>query len=155
MPQRAQNVAQDDIDVYHSPAANGKAESRESSQLLEERFGRNLDISFVDNAKSAICRRIAGYLVDEVDLTAAPSTDMDLHMHSNLGLSENDAYFYPCGMNSIFHTHRMLLEARGPLKSISFTFPYVDTLKTQKSLGRDAFFTGKVRQRILMTSRPY
>lgn len=140
--QQAQNVSQDVINGHRSPVSSDNAEARESSQFLEERFGRNLDVSFVDNAKSAIRRRIAGSLVDEVDLTAAPNRDTDLKMRGDFGLSENDVFLYPCGMNSIFHTHRMLLEARGQLKSISYGFPYVDTLKILEKFGPGCLFYG-------------
>ena len=140
-PQQVQNAAQESISVPQSPSNNGNAESRESSQFLEERFGRNLDVSFVDNAISAIRRRIAGSLVEEVDLTAVHTVDVDLHMRDSR-LSENDVYLYPCGMNAIFHTHQTLLMARGQLKSISFGFPYVDTLKILEKFGPGCLFYG-------------
>lgn len=117
-------------------------EARESTQFLEERFGRNLDVSFVDNAQSAIRRRIAGSLMGEVDLSTAPSSKMLSNMRGIVELSEDDVYLYPCGMNSIFHTHRMMLEARGSLKSVSFGFPYVDTLKILEKFGPGCIFYG-------------
>jgi cystathionine gamma-synthase len=129
-------------DVHHKPASHLPQEARESTQFLEERFGRNLDISFVDNAKSAIRRRIAGSLMGEVDLSTAPSPKMTFNIRGVVELSEDDVYLYPCGMNSIFHTHRMMLEARGPLKSISFGFPYVDTLKILEKFGPGCIFYG-------------
>ena len=140
-PQQIQNSGQEGIGSPQSPSSNGNTESRESSQFLEERFGRNLDVSFVDNARSAIRRRIAGSLVEEVDLTAAPTMGVDLHMRDPR-LSENDVYLYSCGMNAIFHTHQALLKARGPLKSISFGFPYVDTLKILEKFGPGCRFYG-------------
>jgi cystathionine gamma-synthase len=117
------------------------SENLESSQFLEERFGRNLDISFVNNAKSAIRRRISGSLLGEVDLTITPSSDNASNMRG-VAVSEDDVYLYPCGMNSIFETHRMMMEARGPLKSISFGFPYVDTLKILEKFGPGCIFYG-------------
>lgn len=117
------------------------SENLESSQFLEERFGRNLDISFVNNAKSAIRRRISGSLLGEVDLTITPSSDNASNMRG-VTVSEDDVYLYPCGMNSIFETHRMMMEARGPLKSISFGFPYVDTLKILEKFGPGCIFYG-------------
>lgn len=142
IPQQASTTTPGSVDEPQAAADSANAESRESSQFLEERFGRNLDVSFVGNARSAIRRRIAGSLVDEVDLTAAPSPDADLHMRGDFGLSEDDVYLYPCGMNAIFHTHRMLLQARGPRKSISFGFPYVDTLKVLEKFGPGCLFYG-------------
>jgi cystathionine gamma-synthase len=131
-----------DLENHDDSPLNGSTESRESSQFLEERFGRNLDVSFVENAKSAIRRRITGSLVGEVDLTATPSTKMDSNMRGVVGLSEDDVYLYPCGMNSIFHAHRVMMEARGQLKSISFGFPYVDTLKILEKFGPGCIFYG-------------
>lgn len=117
-------------------------EARESSQFLEERFGRNLDVSFVENAKLAIRRRIAGSLMEETDLTATPSLNVTSNTRGVVGLSDDDVYLYPCGMNAIFIAHQMLLEARGPLKSISFGFPYVDTLKILEKFGPGCQFYG-------------
>ena len=117
-------------------------EARESSVFLEERFGRNLDVSLVENAKSAIRRRIAGSLMGEVDLTAPPSPKMASSMRGVVNLSEDDVYLYPCGMNSIFNAHRMMLEARGPMKSISYGFPYIDTLKILEKFGPGVVFYG-------------
>jgi cystathionine gamma-synthase len=129
-------------EIYHEHVGCLPQEARESTQFLEERFGRNLDVSFVDNAKSAIRRRIAGSLMGEVDLSTAPSPKMSSNLRGVVELSEDDVYLYPCGMNSIFHTHRMMLEARGPLKSISFGFPYVDTLKILEKFGPGCIFYG-------------
>ncbi|PQE14528.1 cystathionine gamma-synthase protein [Rutstroemia sp. NJR-2017a BBW] len=136
------NHGSNGIDGVHSPISPANSEARESLQFLEERFGRNLDVSLVDNAKSAIRRRIAGALVDEVDLSQAPSGEMTSNMRGVAGLSEDDVYLYPCGMNSIFTTHQMMLKARGPLKSISFGFPYVDTLKILEKFGPGCTFYG-------------
>lgn len=122
--------------------ANGAAaESDESSRFVEERFGRNLDISFVERAKSAIRRRIAGTMTSDVDVTHHPLPQAE---PSNRGihLTEQDIYLYPMGMNAIFNTHRLLLGARGSLKSISFGFPYVDTLKILEKFGPGCVFYG-------------
>lgn len=135
-------VASEGVENSQLPLKNGAAESRESTQFLEERFGRNLDISFVDNAKLAICRRIAGSLVGKVDLAVEPSPKMASNSRGVTGLSDDDVYLYPCGMNSIFNTHRMMLESRGQLKSISFGFPYVDTLKILQKFGPGCLFYG-------------
>jgi cystathionine gamma-synthase len=132
------------------PATSGNSEKlhsasnadRESSQFVEERFGRNLDVSFLGNAKSAIKRRIAGSLVGNVDLSTGFSTMMDASTRGVNGLSEDDVYLYPCGMNSIFNAHQLMLQAREPLKSISFGFPYVDTLKILQKFGPGCLFYG-------------
>ena len=135
-------TSQDGFEAYDSPHTNGQAESRESSQFLEERFGRNLDIGFVEHAKSAIRQRITGSLIGEIDLATEPNTDVTSNMRGVAELSESDVYLYPCGMNSIFMTHQMLMKARSPLKSISFGFPYVDTLKILEKFGSGCLFYG-------------
>ncbi|KAB8255646.1 pyridoxal phosphate-dependent transferase [Aspergillus pseudonomiae] len=139
-PRRYQSVSR-----YTTSQAENKAVSEErveSAQFLEERFGRNLDISLVDNAKLALRRRIAGSLVGEVDLSVEPSPNITSDSRGVTGLSDNDVYLYPCGMNAIFNTHRMLLESRGQLKSISFGFPYIDTLKVLQKFGPGCLFYG-------------
>jgi cystathionine gamma-synthase len=130
------------LEPGHSLPADSLDENRESSQFLEERFGRNLDVSFVHNAKSAIRRRISGSLMGETDLSATPSPTVTSNVRGVAELSEDDVYLYPCGMNSIFNAHRMMLEVRGPLKSISYGFPYVDTLKILEKFGPGCIFYG-------------
>ncbi|KAI0836115.1 PLP-dependent transferase [Hypoxylon sp. FL0890] len=115
----------------------------ETSRFLEERYGRNLDLSLVPNAKSAIRRRIAGVLTENIDLkstTAFPTMDSNARGISNF--KEDDIYLVPCGMNAIFTTHQALLKAREPRKSINFGFPYVDTLKILQKFGPGAIFYG-------------
>lgn len=132
----------------HSHAAERHTSSKEdteafeSSRFLEERFGRNLDVSLVNNAKSAIRRRIAGVLTEDVDLTSAlPSMESDTRGVTNL--REDDIYLVPCGMNAIFTAHQTLLKAREPHKSINFGFPYVDTLKILEKFGPGCVFYGR------------
>lgn len=103
-------------------------ESQESTQFLEERFGRNLNVALVKQAKTAICRRIVGSIAD-------PSSPQDCTACDNV-------YLFSGGMNAIFHTHRALLDCRGALKSVSFGFPYVDTLKVLQKFGPGCFFFG-------------
>ncbi|XDG04883.1 hypothetical protein ABKA04_004498 [Annulohypoxylon sp. FPYF3050] len=122
---------------------NSTTDSLETSRFLEERYGRNLDLSLVPNAKSAIRRRIAGVLTTDVDLdstTAFPTMDSNARGISNF--KEDDIYLVPCGMNAIFTTHQALLKAREPRKSINFGFPYVDTLKILQKFGPGAIFYG-------------
>jgi cystathionine gamma-synthase len=139
---KTHNTSQDGVDVSQLPHTNGTAENRESTQFLEERFGRNLDVSFVENAKSAIRRRITGSLTSEIDLAIEPSTEMTSNMRGVADLSEDDVYLYPCGMNSIFMTHQMMMKARSSMRSISFGFPYVDTLKILEKFGPGCLFYG-------------
>ncbi len=130
------------IVTVQKPVINSNAENRESSQFVEERFGRNLNVLFADNAKSAIRRRIAGSLTGEVDLTAPLGAEMEKSIRGIAEISEEDVYLYPCGMNSIFNVHHLLLETRGPMKSIMFGFPYVDTYKILEKFGPGCLFYG-------------
>lgn len=124
--------------VQENPSA---PDSEESSRFVEERFGRNLDISFVERAKTAIRRRIAGTMTSDVDVSSHPLPQAE---PSNRGvhLTEQDIYLYPMGMNAIFNTHRLLLSARGSMKSVNFGFPYVDTLKILQKFGPGCVFYG-------------
>jgi cystathionine gamma-synthase len=139
---KARNTSQEANQTLQTAPANGTSESTESSQFVEERFGRNLDILFVENAKSAIRRRITGSLMGEIDLAVEPSAKMTSNMRGVVELSEEDVLLYPCGMNSIFMTHQMMMKARSPMKSISFGFPYVDTLKILEKFGPGCLFYG-------------
>ena len=128
-------------------------------QFVEERFGRNLDVSLAAVAKLAIRRRIAGKLKANVDLGGAiPQPENREHDQGERGVSEDDIYLYPTGMSSIYNTHRTLMQARGSLKSIMFgysraliekkaysnsqRFPYIDTLKILEHFGPGCVFYG-------------
>ncbi|TGJ80772.1 hypothetical protein E0Z10_g7992 [Xylaria hypoxylon] len=125
-----------------SPPAEELADSLESSRFLEERYGRNLDVSLVENAKSAIRRRIAGELASDLDLASKSLPAMESNARGISNLQEHDIYLTPCGMNAIFTAHQALLRARTPQKSVNFGFPYVDTLKILQKFGPGAMFYG-------------
>lgn len=116
----------------------------ESSLFLEERFGRNLSIDYVNRAKSAIKRRIAGALLSEADIlgSAEPLPNISANSRGISKLSEGDIHLFSCGMNAIFNAHRALLAARGSMKSVNFGFPYVDTLKILEKFGPGCHFYG-------------
>ncbi|KAK7397832.1 Cystathionine gamma-synthase [Neonectria punicea] len=143
-PKRYQRPGSVDISPATPRTSSPKEpeESLESSQFLEERFGRNLNLSMVERAKSAIRRRIAGALAHEVDLNNGPLPSLASNTRGIQGLAEADVYLYPCGMNAIFNAHRALLKAREPRKSINFGFPYVDTLKILQKFGPGCLFYG-------------
>ncbi|EGU78643.1 cystathionine gamma-synthase [Fusarium oxysporum f. sp. conglutinans race 2 54008] len=124
------------------PSPETPVESLESSRFLEERFGRNLDLSMVERAKSAIRRRIAGAMAHDVDLNNGPLPAMTSNTRGMPNLEESDVYLYPAGMNAIFNAHRALLHAREPAQSINFGFPYVDTLKILQKFGPGCLFYG-------------
>ncbi|KAI9147891.1 Cystathionine gamma-synthase [Paramyrothecium foliicola] len=123
-----------------SPPVEDPVESRESSLFLEERFGRNLNLSLVEPAKSAIRRRIAGSLTSEINLDDVALHPMATNTRGVVSLREDDVYLFPAGMNAIYNAHRALLAARGPLKSINYGFPYVDTLKILQRFGPGCMF---------------
>lgn len=124
---------------------NGES-MQDSVEFVEARFGRNLDTEFAAQAKLAIRKRIAGSLTSSLDLPEALEASVDLNKSRNRNppeLSVDDVYLYSCGMNSIFHSHRTLMLARGQLKSIMYGFPYVDTLKVLQKFGPGALFYGQ------------
>ena len=97
------------------------ADKLDTARFVEERFGRNLNVSQAENAKLAIRRRIAGKLEAKIESVEAPHERGEEEPQSgDRGVSEDDVYLFPTGMSSIFNSHRMLMEARGPLKSIMF-----------------------------------
>ena len=130
-----------------TPQPGGEREVQETSRFLEERFGRNLDVSFVEPAKSAIRRRIAGALCGSHGLSKSPQPEMESNTRGVVNLREGDVYLFPCGMNAIYNAHRALLNARGRnLKSINFGFPYVDTLKILEKFGPGCVFFGRASE---------
>ena len=123
-------------------AANSVDDSQESSRFLEERFGRNLDLSLVQRARSAIRRRIAGAVAGDVDSIGGQLPSMTTNTRGLHNLQEDDVYLFPAGMNAIFNAHRALLASRPPARSINFGFPYVDTLKILQKFGPGCEFFG-------------
>lgn len=98
-------------------------EAHDPDQFVEERFGRNLDLSLAAKAKLAIRRRIAGSLTADVDLKEALEMKRETATpRQESGFSEDDVYLFPTGMNSIFTAHQALLAARGEMKSICYGF---------------------------------
>ena len=122
---------------------NGINDGQDHVQFVEERFGRNLDITRSDNAKLAIRRRIAGSLTADVEPETALNLPPDEGRRRNVvGFSEDDVYLFPTGMSAIFNTHRSLMKAKGQAKSIEFGFPYIDTLKVLEKFGPGCLFYG-------------
>lgn len=137
-PRRYQNKnVSVDLDA---PAVQQDAETL--TQFVEQRFGRNLDLSMTKNAKLAVRRRIAGSLTADVALAEALSLEADSERTRGHGCSEDDVYLYPTGMSAIFNTHRNLLAAKGERKSIVYGFPYIDTLKITEKFGPGSLFYG-------------
>ncbi|KAI9373224.1 pyridoxal phosphate-dependent transferase [Aspergillus egyptiacus] len=126
--------------ALHTATAYQPQDGRESVQFIEERFGRNLSSSLANQAKIAVRRRIAGVLTADVELNEALEKTSEEGRVA--GLAESDVYLFPTGMSSIFNSHRLLLKARGAMKSICFGFPYIDTLKILEKWGPGCLFYG-------------
>lgn len=144
-PKRYQRAGS--IDGISNPPTKASAvqspEAQESSRFLEERFGRNLDIGLVDKARSAIRRRITSTLSGDMDLLDGPLPSFESSNTRGVpSLQESDVFLFPCGMNAIFNAHQALLKSLEPRKSISFGFPYVDTLKILQKFGPGCQFYG-------------
>ncbi|VEU24058.1 DEKNAAC105229 [Brettanomyces naardenensis] len=110
----------------HSTINNPNGTSPEFVTFIEERFGRNLDLSFAKEAKRLLRERIA--------------TQSD-PKYTNTDL----VYLYPSGMASVFNAHQVLLHTltdRKDCKSVCFGFPYVDTLNILKKWGAGVHFYG-------------
>ncbi|KAL9595446.1 MAG: hypothetical protein Q9219_006437 [cf. Caloplaca sp. 3 TL-2023] len=115
------SAAEDDLtlrSVTHSSILRERRrEADESTQFVEERYGRNLDFSLVSKAKLAIRRRIAGGLMANVDV--------DKTMKD--GNAMIDVRQVP-GVSS--------------MRSVCFGFPYIDTLKILEKWGPGCQFYG-------------
>jgi cystathionine gamma-synthase len=135
---------------------------------LEERYGRNLSLSFAPSAKKALRRRIAGVLVhDSPDQCAAEplagSQEVEIGPSSRgvASVSEEDVFLYPTGMSAIWSAHMLISAVRPPTKSVCFgfvysswiivdrklmfigcRFPYTDTLKVLQKWGPGCHFFG-------------
>ena len=120
-PRRYRKKESVDTSAHKTSDVTSNFERKDSVQFVEERFGRNLDVSLAANAKLAIRRRIAGALTANVDLHEALKMSKPPTRKAQVeGFSEDDVYLHPCGMSSIFNTHRTMMACRGSQKSISY-----------------------------------
>ncbi|KAI0320591.1 PLP-dependent transferase [Amylostereum chailletii] len=125
-----------------SPSTNGFPTAvddmeSEHATFLEERYGRNLNVCAVSEAKRALRRRIAGVLVrdDKGEVEVGVSV-------RGVAVQESDVYLYPTGMSTIWSAHQVALSTLGERKSICFGFPYTDTLKILEKWGPGCHFLG-------------
>jgi cystathionine gamma-synthase len=117
-PRRYQKKTSVDFDSLNGPT---DGEVQDPVSFVEERFGRNLNLTMAKNAKLAIRRRIAGSLTADVGLTEALALGMEQATTRRVpGFSEDDVYLYPTGMSSIFNSHRNIMQAKGPQKAVVF-----------------------------------
>lgn len=103
-------------------------DTRDYEVYVEERYGRNLDLSFAPKAKVALRRRIA----TQVSHTAGTGEFV----------AEGDVYLYPTGMSAIYNAHRVAMTLFPKRKSVCFGFPYTDTLKVLEKFGPGCYFYG-------------
>ena len=130
-------VDKDDSSVQY------EANNKDHARFIEERFGRNLNLSLAVEAKSAIRKRIAGALAANHNIHDASTVEKSIERRKEVkGLSEDDVYLFPTGMSSIFNTHRILRLFRGEMRSICYGFPYIDTLKILEKWGAGCLFFG-------------
>ncbi|THW74071.1 PLP-dependent transferase [Aureobasidium pullulans] len=146
-PRRYQRQMSIDTPNQSPPSENDDKDGTDPFAFVEERFGRNLNVQFAKQAKLAIRRRIAGSLTSDVDLQEALKHPEDVERtRSAEGFSVDDVFLYPTGMSAIFNTHRSMMAIRPKNKSISYGFPYVDTLKILEKWGPGALFYGNGEQ---------
>ena len=110
-----------------SKVAHDDELSVDHSTYLEERYARNLPLSFAPAAKRALRRRIAGVLIrdDQSDDHEQPSAgDKKLVVgHSSRGVadvSEHDVFLFSTGMSAIWNAHHLALAVRPLAKSVLF-----------------------------------
>ncbi|CAG8478421.1 3782_t:CDS:2 [Racocetra persica] len=98
----------------------------EQNFYVEERYGRNLPMSFAEKAKLELRRRIASSLKieenkDRLDNIISSSVDLSVLTERLVkDVTENEVFLFPSGMSSIFHAHRFLLTAFPPRKRCHF-----------------------------------
>lgn len=86
------------------------------TRYVEERYGRNLDLSLAPLAKLAMRRRIAGVLKEtpgqSIPVERANKTENEQSTRGVASLTEEDVWLYPGGMSAIFHAHQLAMGAR-------------------------------------------
>lgn len=86
------------------------------SRYVEERYGRNLDLSLAPLAKLAMRRRIAGVLRETpgqaIPVERIENVDGEESTRGVVGLTEKDVWLYPCGMSAIWHAHQLVMGAK-------------------------------------------
>lgn len=120
----AKDVAFGNLTPPPTPPKAWISETEELTQdqmlYLEERYGRNLDISFAGRAKIALRRRIAGTLKENVDINEALLKEYGKSGRSKKGIDESDVYLCPTGMSAIWTAHQLLLNSLTPRKGVCF-----------------------------------
>ncbi|KAF9898031.1 hypothetical protein BX616_004589 [Lobosporangium transversale] len=123
------------VDEEDKPV-EGEAEgidSRDYEVYVEERYGRNLDLSFAPKAKIALRRRIAAQVAHHAGPNWTGTGEY---------VTEEDVYLYPTGMSAIYNAHRIAMTLFPERKSVCFGFPYTDSLKVLQKFGPGCYFYG-------------
>ena len=85
---------------------------------VEQRYGRNLDVAAVTQAKRALRRRIAGVLVrDESTVNGEVEVAQSVR---GVAVTEDNVFLFQTGMSAIWTAHQLALDARGAKKSVCF-----------------------------------
>lgn len=86
------------------------------TRYVEERYGRNLDLSLAPLAKLAMRRRIAGVLREApgkaIPLKKIGDAQAEGSTRGVNGLTEDNVWLYPGGMSAIFHSHQIAMGVR-------------------------------------------
>ncbi|KAG0353237.1 hypothetical protein BGZ54_002329, partial [Gamsiella multidivaricata] len=123
---------QDEEDRPVEEEADGM-DSRDYEVYVEERYGRNLDLSFAPKAKVALRRRIASQVAHHAGSGWTGTGEY---------VTEEDVYLYPTGMSAIYNAHRIAMTLFPERKAICFGFPYTDSLKVLQKFGPGCYFYG-------------
>jgi cystathionine gamma-synthase len=111
------------------PPSLDDAQADESilTRYVEERYGRNLDLSLAPIAKLAMRRRIAGVLKESASSKGGEASEAESTRGVG-GLTEKDVWLYTTGMGAIFHAHQLAMaacERDGRVVGDSVCFGYV------------------------------
>ena len=134
------------LDVQQAALQNAdeRVAARDEELFVEERFGRNLEVTDADNAKVMLKKRIAGIVGDALDASDSgdpdcpndncgasncnsssavthgniPSTAVD---HDSIrGITENDVFLFPSGMSAVYNANRLVRTLFPGRKSVQF-----------------------------------
>lgn len=111
--------------------------SSDHSNYLEERYGRNMPLSYGPSAKRALRRRIARVLIHDPDasLEGSPRIDADQNILAGqkdaavgpsargvTAVTEEDVFLYPTGMSAIWSAHDLIRSVRPDGKTVCFGY---------------------------------
>lgn len=86
-----------------------------------------------------VSSRLAQHILENGDYLNK-ETNVQEEMAKVFGSSIENLHVWPSGMSAIYATHRFATADRSGKKSLQVDFPYVDSLRTQQSLGAGVVF---------------